>query len=117
MCAKQAEQLRIIPHMDSLEVCEINPDSLILVTAEKYLPQPNLVMTVSGLQSFTAPDGRQSASDRLSVQTTGRGFIGATLSQSGCEVTFIDVAEPAVRTLQENHCYPVRYVSSEVMRT
>ena len=28
-------------------------------------------------------------------------------------MTFIDVAEPVVRALQENHCYPVRYVSSE----
>ena len=43
----------------------------------------------------------------------GRGFIGATLSQSGYEVTFIDVAEPVVKALQENHQYPVRYVSSE----
>ena len=43
----------------------------------------------------------------------GRGFIGATLSQSGYEVTFIDVAEPVVQALQEKHCYPVRYVSSE----
>jgi len=29
----------------------------------------------------------------------GRGFIGATLSQSGYEVTFIDVAEPLVKAL------------------
>ena len=43
----------------------------------------------------------------------GRGFIGATLSQSGYEVTFIDVAEPLVKALQEKHQYPVRYVSSE----
>ena len=42
----------------------------------------------------------------------GRGFIGALLSQSGYEVTFIDVAEPVVKALQENHRYPVRYVSS-----
>lgn len=42
----------------------------------------------------------------------GRGFIGALLSQSGYEVTFIDVAEPVVKALSENHCYPVRYVSS-----
>ncbi len=42
----------------------------------------------------------------------GRGFIGALLSQSGYEVTFIDVAEPVVKALQENHTYPVRYVSS-----
>lgn len=43
----------------------------------------------------------------------GRGFIGATLSQSGYEVTFIDVAEPVVKALQEKHQYPVRYVLSE----
>ena len=43
----------------------------------------------------------------------GRGFIGALLSQSGFEVTFIDVAEPVVKALQENRTYPVRYVSSE----
>ena len=43
----------------------------------------------------------------------GRGFIGATLSQSGYQVTFIDVAEPVIRALQEKHCYPVRYVSGE----
>ena len=43
----------------------------------------------------------------------GRGFIGALLSQSGYEVTFIDVAEPVVKHLQEKRCYPVRYVSSQ----
>ena len=43
----------------------------------------------------------------------GRGFIGALLSQSGYEVTFIDVAEPVVNALQQNRRYPVRYVSSE----
>lgn len=43
----------------------------------------------------------------------GRGFIGATLSQSGYEVTFIDVAEPVIQALQEKHAYPVRYVSSD----
>lgn len=43
----------------------------------------------------------------------GRGFIGALLSQSGYEVTFIDVAEPVVRALSEQHEYPVRYVSNE----
>lgn len=42
----------------------------------------------------------------------GRGFIGALLSQSGYEVTFIDVAEPVVNYLKEHHEYPVRYVSS-----
>ena len=43
----------------------------------------------------------------------GRGFIGALLSQSGYEVTFIDVAEPVVKALQEKRTYPVRYVSSD----
>ncbi len=43
----------------------------------------------------------------------GRGFIGALLSQSGYEVTFIDVAEPVVKELQERKTYPVRYVSGE----
>lgn len=42
----------------------------------------------------------------------GRGFIGGLLSQSGYRVTFIDVAEPVVKHLQEKGCYPVRYVSS-----
>lgn len=43
----------------------------------------------------------------------GRGFIGALLSQSGYEVTFIDVAEPVVKALQENRTYPVRYVATD----
>ena len=43
----------------------------------------------------------------------GRGFIGALLSQSGYRVTFIDVAEPVVKALQEKNTYPVRYVSSD----
>ena len=53
MCAEQAEKLRIIrSHMDSLERCKLNLESLILSTAEKYLPQLNLVMTAPGIQSF-----------------------------------------------------------------
>ena len=43
----------------------------------------------------------------------GRGFIGALLSQSGYEVTFIDVAELVVKALQENKKYPIRIVSTE----
>ena len=42
----------------------------------------------------------------------GRGFIGALLSQSGYEVTFIDVAEPVVKHLQEHKKYPIRIVST-----
>lgn len=55
MCVEQAEKLRIIrSHMDSLEMCKANLESLILTTAEKYLPQLNLVMTVPGIRSFAA---------------------------------------------------------------
>lgn len=43
----------------------------------------------------------------------GRGFIGALLSQSGYNVTFVDVSEPVINALQENKCYPLRYVSSQ----
>ena len=55
MCEEQAEKLRIIrSHMDSIELCKLNLESLILSTAEKYLPQLNLVMTAPGIQSFAA---------------------------------------------------------------
>ena len=55
ICAEQAEKLRIIrSHMDSLELCKLNLESLILSTAEKYIPQLNLVMTAPGIQSFAA---------------------------------------------------------------
>lgn len=43
----------------------------------------------------------------------GRGFIGATFSQAGYAVTFVDVAEPVVKALQEKNTYPVRYVSND----
>ena len=42
----------------------------------------------------------------------GRGFIGALFSQSGYEVTFIDVAEPVVEHLQTHRKYPIRMVST-----
>lgn len=52
-CEEQAEKLRIIrSHMDSLELYKLHLESLILSTAEKYLSQFNLVMTVPGIQSF-----------------------------------------------------------------
>ena len=55
MCVEQAEKLRIIrSHMDSLELCKLNLESLILTTAEKYLPQINLVLTVPGIKTFSA---------------------------------------------------------------
>ena len=43
----------------------------------------------------------------------GRGFIGALFSQSGYDVTFLDVADKVIVPLREKHCYPVRIVSSE----
>ena len=55
MCAEQAEKLRIIrSHMDSLELCKTNLESLILSTAQKYLSQLELVMTVPGIQAYSA---------------------------------------------------------------
>ena len=55
MCEEQAEKLRIIrSHMSSLQLCKLNLESLILSTAEKYLPQLGLVMTAPGIQSFAA---------------------------------------------------------------
>ena len=43
----------------------------------------------------------------------GRGFIGALMSFSGYEVTFIDVAEPVVDGLRERGCYPLRILSGQ----
>ena len=43
----------------------------------------------------------------------GRGFIGALLSQSGYEVTFVDVVDAVVDTLNQNHKYPIRILSNE----
>ena len=55
MCAEQAEKLRIIrSHMNSLELCKLNLESLILATSEKYLSQLNLIITAPGIQSFAA---------------------------------------------------------------
>jgi len=55
MCANQAEKLRIIrSHMDSLARCKANLESEILSIAEKFLPQVNLVLTVPGIQTFSA---------------------------------------------------------------
>ena len=55
LCVEQAEKLRIIrSHMDSLELCKANLESLILSVAEKYLPQLNLVMSAPGIQSYAA---------------------------------------------------------------
>ena len=55
MCAGQAEKLRAIrSHMDALELCKPNLQSLILTTAVKYLPQLNIVATAPGILAFSA---------------------------------------------------------------
>lgn len=55
MCAEQAEKLRIIrSHMNALNLCKLNLKSLILTTAEEYLPQINIVATAPGIQAFSA---------------------------------------------------------------
>lgn len=46
----------------------------------------------------------------------GRGFIGATLAQSGYAVTFIDISQEVVDYLNEKHSYPLRLVSNEEMK-
>lgn len=52
---EQAEKLTIIrAHMDCIEVCKLNLDSVILGIAEKYLPQLNIISTVSGIKSFSS---------------------------------------------------------------
>lgn len=43
----------------------------------------------------------------------GRGFIGMLFSLSGYEVTFVDVVDAVVDTLNREGCYPVRIVSNE----
>lgn len=54
-CPEQAEKLRIIrSHMDSLAVCKDNLQSLILLLAEKYRDQINLVCGVPGIHVFSA---------------------------------------------------------------
>ena len=55
MCSEQAQKLRIIrSHMDSLELCKSNLESVILSLVEQFQPQIELVMTVPGIQLFSA---------------------------------------------------------------
>ena len=55
MCPEQAEKLRIIrSNMENLQLCKANLESLILETAKKYLPQLELVITVPGIQAYSA---------------------------------------------------------------
>ena len=79
MCEEQAEKLRIIrSHMDSLELCKLNLESLILATAEKYLPQLDLVMTVPGIQSRRKPPesaGPEPTSNRCLFSAPSMRFV------------------------------------------
>ncbi len=43
----------------------------------------------------------------------GRGFIGMLLSLSGFEVTFVDVVDAVVDTLNREHTYPVRIINTD----
>ena len=55
ICPEQAEKMRIIrSHLNCLDLCKLNLESLILSLSEKYLPQLNLVLTVPGIKSFSA---------------------------------------------------------------
>lgn len=55
MCAEQAENLRIIrSHIHDLNRCMANLESLIISTVEKYTSQLSLVMSVPGIQTFSA---------------------------------------------------------------
>ena len=56
ICLEQAEKLKIIrSHMDNLELCKMNLESVILGIAQKYLPQLDLILTAPGIGNiFTA---------------------------------------------------------------
>ena len=55
ICAEQAEKLRIIrSHMHDLNRYKANLESVIISTAEKYTSQLCLVMSVPGIQTFSA---------------------------------------------------------------
>ena len=55
LCFQQAEKLRIIrKHLDSIQNCSDSLDSLIDKCALQFQPQIELVMTVPGIQRFSA---------------------------------------------------------------
>ena len=52
---EQAEKLKIVrSHMDSLELCKANLESVILTLAEQFRPQIDLVSSVPGIKDFSA---------------------------------------------------------------
>ena len=53
ICMEQAEKLKIIrSHMDNLELCKLNLESVVLSIAQKYLPQLELILTVPGISDM-----------------------------------------------------------------
>lgn len=55
MCSEQTQKLKIIrSHMNSLELCKANLESVILSLAEQFQPQIEFIMTVPGIQLFSA---------------------------------------------------------------
>jgi transposase len=55
MCSEQAQKLGIIrSHMDALSLCKTNLESAILSLAEPFRPQLELLLTVPGVQLFSA---------------------------------------------------------------
>jgi len=55
MCTQQVEKFKIIrSHMNALELCKTDLESEILSLAEQFRPQFELVMTVPGIQLFSA---------------------------------------------------------------
>ena len=55
MCSEQMQKLKIIrTHMDNLELCRDNLDSVIFSLAEPFRPQIELLLTVPGIQLYSA---------------------------------------------------------------
>ncbi len=46
----------------------------------------------------------------------GRGFLGQLFSETGCEVTFVDVDEPLVAAMQARGRYTIRLVDNDWMQ-
>ncbi len=81
ICNEQAEKLKIIrSHMDSIEECKANLESVILNLAEKYLPQLNLILTVPGIKSFSAVSIISEIGVDMSVFPTSKNLV----SWAGC---------------------------------
>lgn len=55
ICAEQAEKLRIIRnHMDNLNFCKANLESVILSLAEKYSHQLDIISSAPGIDTFSS---------------------------------------------------------------